>query len=112
MSLFLAFILGLVAWYIFKGAIAVMNARRKAQEFFSQFNNTARGAYEEQRRGGWSTTKRSRRKKIDPEVGEYVAFEEVSDSGSESHAKTDGGSRSRDEYKNESQITDAEWEDI
>lgn len=114
MSIFLAFLLGLVAWYIIKGFIAVMNARRRAQDFFNQFNNAARGAYEEQRReqrrGGWSTAASSRRKKIDPEVGEYVAFEEVSEAQNETSENNSGSTR-RD-YKSESQIADAEWEDI
>lgn len=53
---------------------------------------------------------RSRKKKIDPSMGEYVAFEEIKDSGHD-HRAASASQQSGKPY-NESQIVDAEWEDI
>lgn len=49
-----------------------------------------------------------RSKKIDPDEGEYVAFEDITVSTSE----TSGDGRRYTEYTVEQQIVDAEWEDI
>lgn len=46
------------------------------------------------------------RKKIDPDIGEYVEFEEIEVTAK---TRTDNGDVS---YRTESQITDVEWEDV
>lgn len=51
-----------------------------------------------------------KRKKIDPDVGEYVAFEEVSTTATAESTSSDDKSTTR--VKVESQVEDAVWEDI
>ncbi len=52
---------------------------------------------------------RRKKKKIDPTVGEYVAFEEIKTGTGSTQAHGTGNSIS---YSAESQIEDAIWEDI
>lgn len=49
-----------------------------------------------------------RRKKIDPDVGEYVAYEEIHTAASAT-AATDGSTAT---FTAESQVEDAEWEEL
>lgn len=51
-----------------------------------------------------------KKKKIDPSVGEYVAFEEISVAESETKSSSDNGKKGF--YTEEQQIEDAVWEDI
>ena len=114
MSLLFGLLLGTVVWYIIKAAIAVARARKRASELFDSFNSEAREASRHTRKGGWSTPGRHKSKKIDPSVGEYVEFEEISttaDTAAPSD-RQDHNDRTTGQKNIESQITDAEWEDI
>lgn len=68
--------------------------------------NRAAGASAEARSSGGQSARRHR-KKIDPTVGEYVAFEEV-------HAPAGSGSASDagEAFRAEPQVEDAVWEEI
>lgn len=76
-------------------------AMRQAQEFARQSQQQADNAYTS------NSHHATRKKKIDPNVGEYVRFTEINESASTqtSHDRTV-------EYTKEQQITDVEWEDI
>lgn len=66
------------------------------------------------RKGGW-TTPAPRPKKIDPEVGEYVKFKEVTvaeSTVSESTATDDTGKETRRTVVTENQIEDVKWEEL
>lgn len=111
MTPLLVLLLGTVVWYIIKAAIAVARARKRASELFDSFNSEAREASRHTRKGGWSTPGRQKSKKIDPSVGEYVEFEEISTTA-EPTDRQDQNDRTTGQKNIESQITDAEWEDI
>lgn len=64
----------------------------------------------QQRKGAERSEPRRHRKKIDPEVGEYVAFEEVQTQKSET-TYADSTNRTV-RIEKESQIEDAVWEEI
>ena len=51
-------------------------------------------------------------KKIDPNVGEYVAFEEIHESSSASSSAPADGKGNTSTFRAESQIEDAVWEDV
>lgn len=72
-----------------------------------QMDNAARASAPRGSRN--SRQPRRPRKKIDPDVGEYVAFEEVETRASAS-ATSSAGSAST--FKAESQVEDAIWEEI
>ncbi|MFG6386117.1 MAG: DUF4834 family protein [Muribaculaceae bacterium] len=55
-----------------------------------------------------SQSSRFKKKKINPDVGEYVVFEEISCNVGQSSAETSSETR----YSSESQVEDAVWEDI
>lgn len=59
------------------------------------------------RHGGWSTP-RKKRKKIDPEVGEFVKFKETEVTVEET--ASDGSAKAS--FTAEEQITDVTWEDL
>lgn len=59
------------------------------------------------RRGGWSAPRR-KRKKIDPEVGEFVKFKETEVTVEE----TTSDNASKASFTAEEQITDVTWEDL
>lgn len=104
------------AWKVWK---AVNAARRQAREMTDAFNRAAGIDPEEARRhsasqkqasrkGGW-TAPVPRRKKIDPEVGEYVKFKEIE---SETTATPADGQTSARTTVVEQQVEDVRWEDI
>lgn len=49
-----------------------------------------------------------KKKKIDPNVGEYVAFEEIACNVTTESGDSNGNTR----FRSESQVEDAVWEDI
>jgi len=63
------------------------------------------------RKAGW-TKARFRKKKIDPNVGEYVAFSEVSLTEEERTARNSATDKKEATYTTEQQVADIEWEDI
>lgn len=94
--------LGKILWRVWSITRTMREARRR-------MDDAMRGAYDDTtagKRPGASPARK--KKKIDPSVGEYVAFEEVScDIGTASAA--DNTTRT---VKVESQIEDAVWEEI
>lgn len=84
-----------------RGAVAVYRARRAARKFFDQFRNPgaeSRSAAPEQ--------PQPKAKKINPEDGEFVAFEDLPVYGSSEQESCAA------DVKPESQVVDVEWEDI
>ncbi|MDE6119362.1 MAG: hypothetical protein K2F82_05805 [Muribaculaceae bacterium] len=110
MSLILFLLLGFFLWWLIKGIFAVVQARNQFKSIFDQARRATGGQYAGQqpreRKGGWSNPLR-RRKKIDPEVGEYVRFTESKSSTSQT---TDPDKTAH--IVHEEQVTDVEWEDI
>ncbi len=103
MTLFLLLLLFFVIWPLVKGMLAIMRARRSARRFFDQFRQAAGAS------AGSSQPQKPEppRKKINPEDGEFVAFEDLpADSESTTHTET------YTEIRVEQQIVDVEWEDI
>lgn len=90
---------------LFRAGIAVYRARKAAKQFFNQFKQ---GAQSEYNRTYGAEPKRPapKRKKINAEDGEFVAFEDIpGDSPS-------GESAAETKVVVEQQIVDVEWEDI
>lgn len=95
-----------VIWPIVKVAIRVRSAQRQFRDAMSGTGASAwTRASQTSRPGGWSRPFRRKPKKIGPEVGEYVAFEEV-DIAEESTAEAPA------DFNAEPQVSDAEWEDL
>jgi len=102
--LFLFFLGYFIIWPLVKLLI-------RANAVRNQFRRAAGGAagsyaHEPERKAGWSRAGvNRRRKKIEKDVGEYVAFTEEPAQPSEQGPAADAGER-------EQQIVDVEWEDI
>lgn len=77
---------------------------RKATEGLRDAFSQAQG----QQRRSDPAKPRQKKKKIDPSVGEYVAFEEISCEVKSENA--DGSTKTT--YRRESQVEDVTWEDI
>lgn len=81
------------------------DARRQANEFFggagSPYGSQQRGNSRQQRANPYPPR---HRKKIDPDVGEYVEFEEITTVTTYTYTET--------KFETEEQISDADWEDI
>ncbi len=123
MSLFLIIFLIIIfylfirpAWRVWK---AVNSARRQAREMNDAFRRAAGIDPQEERaqeaarkkasrKGGW-TSPRPKPKKIDPAVGEYVKFQEVT---VESTSQTTDDTQAPKTTLVEQQIEDVKWEDI
>lgn len=82
------------------------NMERRMKEMF---NTAASGADRAAGTPHRPSGPASKAKKIDPDVGEYVHFEEISDTTADSD---NTGPRPHVDYKVESQVVDIEWEDI
>ncbi|MBD5375710.1 MAG: DUF4834 family protein [Bacteroides sp.] len=94
---------------IIKGYLAMRKFRRQMQSAYRQAtsaNNTA--SSHSNRRGGWSEPTHRHRKVITREMGEYVAYEDVA--VTTTNTQTDG-SQTTSTIKEE-QVIDAEWEEI
>lgn len=83
-----------------RAAFLVHRARKGIRDAFRGTNNADNSEQSA------DTPRRS--KKIDPDEGEYVAFEEISVTATETSENGRSGTR----YTVEQQIVDAEWEDI
>lgn len=98
---------------IIRAYLIVRNMRRQARQIFEQMygepNPREAADRRQSRRPGWSTPG-VRKKKIDPNVGEYVKFQEISVTET-SEQKTPAGSSTSTTVV-EQQVTDAEWEEI
>lgn len=102
---FLLFIFIILPFLIIliRTAFFVHRARKGIRDAFRGTND----AYG-QNGGGQDAAAPRRSKKIDPNEGEYVAFEDITISATE----TSDDGRRYTEYTVEQQIVDAEWEDI
>ena len=109
--LFLLFII-FVLPKIIRGFLIVRRVRRQARQMFEQMYGGAQQPQQEPRRrkAGWSSPI-PRRKKIDPNVGEYVRFQEISTEETVTQ-QTDTAGNTTTTVTVEQQITDAEWEDL
>lgn len=104
---FLIFLLIILYWFFIRPFLKVrkvmQNAQRQANEFFGGAGSPFGGGRAGQRSRN-APHPRRHRKKIDPDVGEYIEFEEVSTVTTYTHTET--------RYEIEEQIEDADWEDI
>lgn len=90
---------------LFKAGVAVYRARRAAKQFFNQFRHTA-GHKSNHDYGAETAYPARKRKKINAEDGEFVAFEDIpGDTTSEQPG-------AETKIVVEQQVVDVEWEDI
>lgn len=103
-------LLRLFSWYVRR------KVARQQQQAYEQMYERARRQQREERRGGWSaqsssassySSHRGQSKRIDPSVGEYVDYEDI-----EGETRSADGQKTETSFIAESQIVDAEWEDI
>lgn len=87
--------------------------QRQARRMFnSAFGPQSQQQEPKKRRNGWSDAP-LRRKKIDPNVGEYVKFQEVEVTQDTTTVNTDADTTHTTIHTTvEQQITDATWEEI
>ncbi|MDE6396537.1 MAG: DUF4834 family protein [Muribaculaceae bacterium] len=107
---FLGWLLPRILPYIIKWAI-----RRRVNQFAEQMRGAAGGATAGGTRNAREPEKPARpKKKIDPGVGEYVRFEEITVETDQtvSHDPASGTTRVDTSVKVEDQIVDVEWEDL
>lgn len=104
---FLIFLLIILYWFVIRPYLKVRkvmkNAQRQASEFFGGAGSPFGGGRAGQRPRNASHPRR-RRKKIDPDIGEYIEFEEISTFTTYTYTEKN--------YETEEQISDAEWEEI
>lgn len=93
-----------VIWPMVRGMIAIMRARRSARRFFDQFRQSAGSPDGSQRKESQQPQPKPR-KKINPDDGEFVAFEDLPADSSAEHTTYAS-------VEIEQQIVDVEWEDI
>ncbi len=79
-------------------------AQRQANEFFGGSATGSPYGTRGGRKTAGQTYRPARRKKIDPDVGEYIEFEELTTVTSYTYTET--------HYEIEEQIEDADWEEI
>lgn len=110
--IFLAFFIWLISKLI-KGYMLINNFKKQSRQMYEQRYGASSGNQpgERKRKPGWSTPS-PHRKKIDPNVGEYVSFQEISVTESSQTTTDTSGSSSKNNYTTEQQVTDAEWVDI
>lgn len=110
LTFFLILLFIFFIWPLFRVMFTMHRVRKQARQAYEQMYNQNYGgarAQQRSRKPGWNATATPRKKKIDPSVGDYVPFEEVSEV---STGRTD--SSGRNSFTVEQQITDAEWEEI
>lgn len=113
----LLFFIFVVVWPLWRLWRVMGNIKKRQQDYINQMFGGARPAGEDtprdsRRKGGWSRPAEKKRKKIDPEVGEYVKFHEITvetDTTSTTETGTDDTTRT---VYTESQIEDVEWTDL
>lgn len=96
-----------------RGVYTVYVMRKKMRDAMNSMYEAqqaqARSREPQQRRAGWTASPVRRRKKIDPAVGEYVKFEEITVVTAETRSESDS---SRRNFTPEPQVSDADWEDV
>lgn len=104
--LFLLFVFFIVIPVV-RVVITIWRARRQTRRFFDQFRNATGTGASSQTGRKEAPRQPKTKKKIDPSVGEYVAFEEIKTE------TTTADARDAKTYTEvEQQIVDVEWEDI
>lgn len=104
--LFLLFVFFIVIPVV-RVVITIWRARRQTRRFFDQFRN-ATGAGASSQTGRKEAPRQPKtKKKIDPTVGEYVAFEEI-----KTESTTTDRQNTTTYTEVEQQIVDVDWEDI
>ena len=111
--LLLGFIVFFIIIPLIRVGMAVNRVRRQQREMF---NNIFGGGTESTSGNSGknkkeNTSPKAKRKKIDANVGEYVEFEEITTTVSDSES-TAGGNNKATKTITEQQIVDVEWEDI
>lgn len=101
-------LLAYLLWPLIKGLLYVRDVQRNVREAFGQ---ASRGSGNRGRQQESSPGRRG--KKIDKDVGEYVEFEDITESSSSGYSDTiKDVDVKQHNFCSESQISDAEWEDI
>lgn len=110
-GLLLLFLFVFIIWPLLRAGLLVYKARKQMRDLFG--GGARKGGARRQEQQPPQQPPR-RRKKIDPNVGEYVEFEEIKtytqSSGEVRTETSETGSSGR--TVTEEQIEDAEWEDI
>ena len=110
-TLIIALILVFIVWPVIKIAWRIYRMQSQAKRMFSQMNSQPRTEQPNQRKAGWSNPISGKRKKIGKDVGEYVSFESITVSTTETASSTEPTSE-RTDIRQEGQVSDAEWEEI
>lgn len=107
--LFLFFIGYFFIWPIIKGVMRINRFQSEARDFF---NGRYNGAQQRNSSARQPQQPAPKKKKIDPSVGEYVEYEEIT--VDQSYSKTSGhdAASASTQVEVEQQIVDVEWEDI
>lgn len=92
----------------FKGFRMYSSARKFMRNAFGSDDDDY-DAYDRQKRRT-DTRPDKKRKKIDPEIGEYIAFEEFT--ATETTTVNDNPADRSTQIRTEEQVVDIEWEDI
>lgn len=111
-SLFLIFILVFIILPILKLGWRIFRLQSQARSMYNQMNGARQSAgYQEphQRKAGWSSPA-TKPKKIGKDVGEYVAYENITVTETTTSTTTDADGNTT--VYSESRITDVEWEDV
>lgn len=115
MGFFGLLLLLILIWFVvvplFRIGSAVNKARKTFREAQHAYERAQRGESTYERKAGWSQPQQ-KRKRIDPSVGEYVKFQEVKLTAEELRQRSDGTTEYSRTTRMESQVEDAEWEDI
>ena len=108
--LLLVFFIYFIVLPIARVFMTLSKARKHVRDMFSGMDpnggGTRAGGQDRQSRQ-YTRQSRPKAKKIDPNVGEYVEFEEVACTVTPDQAEC-----TRASFKAESQIEDADWEDL
>ena len=104
--LFIIFVVWPLCKLIWRGYQVHQQWKKATEGMRDAFNQSRQPGSNGQRQQG---AKRGRKKKIDPNVGEYVAFEEIS-CNVNSQSTTDASGQTH--TRTESQVEDAVWEEI
>lgn len=90
-----------------KIGLQIYRTRKQFRDLYDSFRSgRANGSSGQRSTQGYATRDpKYKKKKIDPSVGEYVAFEEIYDTTAHTGAAAT-------DFRPEPQISDAEWEEI
>lgn len=106
-TLLLIALLAYLLWPVVKGMMYVRKVQRNVRDAFEQATRgNGSGA------GRASGSSGTRKKKFGKDVGEYVEFEEVSVSSGYRETSDAPAASSRQSGDAETQVVDAEWEDL